>query len=79
MLGAKGHSSVLAASGLSACRPELEITEAVLIVDDEAALAILHQLWAIAVRLLAGRPEQFQFADRHRNIGQAHCRCRQAL
>ncbi len=57
----------------------LTITGAVLIVDDEAALAMLHQLWAIAVRLLAGRPEQFQSADRHRNIGQAHCRCRQAL
>jgi diguanylate cyclase (GGDEF)-like protein len=41
----------LAASGLSASRLELEITEAVLIRDDEAALAILHQLRAIGVRI----------------------------
>ena len=34
----------LAASGLQANRLEIEITEAVLIRDDEAALAILHQL-----------------------------------
>ena len=32
-------------------RLELEITEAVLIRDDEAALAILHQLRAIGVRI----------------------------
>jgi diguanylate cyclase (GGDEF)-like protein/PAS domain S-box-containing protein len=38
-------------SGLSARRLELEITEAVLIRDDEAALAILHQLRAIGVRI----------------------------
>ncbi len=37
----------LAASGLAASRLELEITEAVLIRDDDAALAILHQLRAI--------------------------------
>jgi EAL domain-containing protein (putative c-di-GMP-specific phosphodiesterase class I) len=43
--------SVLAASGLAASRLELEITEAVLIRDDEAALAILHQLRAIGVRI----------------------------
>jgi EAL domain-containing protein (putative c-di-GMP-specific phosphodiesterase class I) len=41
----------LAASGLSANRLELEITEAVLIRDDEAALAVLHQLRAIGVRI----------------------------
>jgi EAL domain-containing protein (putative c-di-GMP-specific phosphodiesterase class I) len=43
--------SALATSGLSAGRLELEITEAVLIRDDEAALAILHQLRAIGVRI----------------------------
>ena len=36
---------------LPASRLELEITEAVLIRDDEAALAILHQLRAIGVRI----------------------------
>ncbi|WP_299718401.1 EAL domain-containing protein [Tardiphaga sp.] len=41
----------LAASGLPANRLELEITEAVLIRDDETALAILHQLRAIGVRI----------------------------
>src|SRR6266705_1857079 len=41
--------AALAASGLAANRLELEITEAVLIRDDEAALAILHQLRAIGV------------------------------
>ncbi|MEH2481684.1 diguanylate cyclase (GGDEF)-like protein [Nitrobacteraceae bacterium AZCC 2146] len=41
----------LAASGLSASRLELEITETVLIRDDEAALTILHQLRAIGVRI----------------------------
>ena len=44
-------AAVLAASGLSASRLELEITEAVLIRDDEAALAILDQLRAIGVRI----------------------------
>jgi diguanylate cyclase (GGDEF)-like protein len=43
--------AALAASGLPATRLELEITEAVLIRDDEAALAILHQLRAIGVRI----------------------------
>jgi len=43
--------AALAASGLVASRLELEITEAVLIRDDEAALAILHQLRAIGVRI----------------------------
>jgi diguanylate cyclase (GGDEF)-like protein len=43
--------AALAASGLSAARLELEITEAVLIRDDEAALAILHQLRALGVRI----------------------------
>jgi diguanylate cyclase (GGDEF)-like protein len=41
----------LAASGLPANRLELEITEAVLIRDDDAALEILHQLRAIGVRI----------------------------
>jgi diguanylate cyclase (GGDEF)-like protein/PAS domain S-box-containing protein len=41
----------LAASGLAASRLELEITEAVLIRDDDAALAILHQLHDIGVRI----------------------------
>jgi diguanylate cyclase (GGDEF)-like protein/PAS domain S-box-containing protein len=44
-------ASALAASGLAASRLELEITEAVLIRDDETALAILHQLRAIGVRI----------------------------
>jgi EAL domain-containing protein (putative c-di-GMP-specific phosphodiesterase class I) len=43
--------AALAASGLAAGRLELEITEAVLIRDDEAALAILHQLRTIGVRI----------------------------
>src|SRR4030081_756517 len=43
--------AALAASGLPASRLELEITEADLMRDDEAALAILHQLRAIAVRI----------------------------
>jgi EAL domain-containing protein (putative c-di-GMP-specific phosphodiesterase class I) len=41
----------LAASGLAASRLELEITEAVLIRDDDAALAVLHQLRDIGVRI----------------------------
>jgi diguanylate cyclase (GGDEF)-like protein len=44
-------ASALASSGLAASRLELEITEAVLIRDDEAALAILHQLRAVGVRI----------------------------
>ncbi len=43
--------AALAASGLAANRLELEITEAVLIRDDEAALEILHQLREIGVRI----------------------------
>jgi len=43
--------AALAASGLAANRLELEITEAALIRDDEAALAILHQLRGIGVRI----------------------------
>jgi len=44
-------ASTLASSGLSPHRLELEVTEAVLIRDDEIALAILHQLRAIGVRI----------------------------
>ena len=44
-------AAALAASGLPASRLELEITEAVLIRDDDAALAILHQLRDIGVRI----------------------------
>jgi len=43
--------AALSASGLPADRLELEITEAVLIRDDDDALAILHQLRTIGVRL----------------------------
>jgi diguanylate cyclase (GGDEF)-like protein/PAS domain S-box-containing protein len=43
--------AALAASGLAASRLELEITEAVLIRDDDAALTVLHQLRAIGVRI----------------------------
>ncbi|MBO4223129.1 EAL domain-containing protein [Bradyrhizobium neotropicale] len=44
-------TGALTASGLAPGRLEIEITEAVLIRDDEAALAILHQLRAIGVRI----------------------------
>jgi diguanylate cyclase (GGDEF)-like protein/PAS domain S-box-containing protein len=44
-------AAALAASGLQPSRLEIEITEAVLIHDDETALAILHQLRAIGVRI----------------------------
>ncbi len=44
-------TNALAASGLPPHRLEIEITEAVLIHDDETALAILHQLRAIGVRI----------------------------
>jgi diguanylate cyclase (GGDEF)-like protein len=44
-------AAALAASGLPAHRLELEITEAVLIHDDEAALVMLHQLRALGVRI----------------------------
>ena len=44
-------AAALAASRLPARRLELEITEAVLIRDDDAALAILHQLRALGVRI----------------------------
>ena len=44
-------TSALAGSGLPARRLELEITEAVLIRDDETALAILHQLRDIGVHI----------------------------
>jgi EAL domain-containing protein (putative c-di-GMP-specific phosphodiesterase class I) len=41
----------LAVSGLSPQRLEIEITEAVLIRDDESALAILHQLRELGIRI----------------------------
>ncbi|MBR0692243.1 EAL domain-containing protein [Bradyrhizobium lablabi] len=44
-------ASALAASGLAPSRLELEITEAVLIGDDEVALSILHQLRDVGVRI----------------------------
>jgi diguanylate cyclase (GGDEF)-like protein len=44
-------AAALAASGLPARRLELEITEAVLIRDDEAALTMLAQLRALGVRI----------------------------
>ena len=44
-------AAALAASGLAPSRLELEITEAVLIGDDETALGILHQLRDIGVRI----------------------------
>ena len=43
--------NALAASGLQAHRLELEITESVLIRDDEATLHILHQLRKLGVRI----------------------------
>jgi len=43
--------AALAASGLPASRLELEITEAVLIRDDDTALAILHEMRALGVRI----------------------------
>ncbi|HMM92058.1 bifunctional diguanylate cyclase/phosphodiesterase [Bradyrhizobium sp.] len=43
--------AALAESGLAADRLELEITEAVLIRDDETALAVLHDLRGIGVRI----------------------------
>jgi diguanylate cyclase (GGDEF)-like protein/PAS domain S-box-containing protein len=44
-------TAALAVSGLAAHRLELEITEAVLIRDDEAALAMLHELRTLGVRI----------------------------
>ena len=44
-------AAALAACGLPASRLELEITEAVLIRDDEAALEVLHQLRRLGVRI----------------------------
>src|SRR5262249_37241129 len=44
-------AAALATAGLDPGRLELEITEAVLIRDDGAALAILHQLRSIGVRI----------------------------
>src|SRR5204863_7272702 len=42
---------VLAASGLSPRRLELEITEAVLLQNDEAVVTMLHQLRTLGVRI----------------------------
>jgi diguanylate cyclase (GGDEF)-like protein/PAS domain S-box-containing protein len=44
-------AGALAASGLPADRLEIEITEAVLIRDDDAALAVLHQLRDLGVHI----------------------------
>jgi diguanylate cyclase (GGDEF)-like protein len=44
-------AAALAATGLAASRLELEITETVLIRDDATALATLHQLRALGVRI----------------------------
>jgi diguanylate cyclase (GGDEF)-like protein len=44
-------AAALVTSGLAPQRLELEITEAVLIRDDEVALGILHQLRALGVRI----------------------------
>ena len=44
-------AGALATSGLQPGRLEIEITEAVLIRDDETALAILHQLRSLGVRI----------------------------
>ena len=44
-------AATLAACGLAASRLELEITEAVLIRDDDAALDVLHQLRKLGVRI----------------------------
>ena len=44
-------AAALAKSGLPAHRLELEITETILIRDDEAALAVLHQLRELGVRI----------------------------
>ena len=44
-------AAALAQSGVAPSRLELEITEAVLMRDDEAALATLHQLRALGVRI----------------------------
>ena len=48
-------AAALARSGLSAHRLELEITEAVLIRDDEQTLATLHQLRQLGVRISLDR------------------------
>jgi predicted signal transduction protein with EAL and GGDEF domain len=44
-------AAALASSGLSARQLELEITEAVLIRDDDETLALLHQIRAMGVRI----------------------------
>jgi EAL domain-containing protein (putative c-di-GMP-specific phosphodiesterase class I) len=45
-------AAALAASNIAPSRLELEITEAVLMRDDEAALTMLHQLRALGVRIV---------------------------
>jgi EAL domain-containing protein (putative c-di-GMP-specific phosphodiesterase class I) len=44
-------TSALAAAGLAPSRLELEITEAVLLQEEESTLAMLHQLRALGVRI----------------------------
>jgi EAL domain-containing protein (putative c-di-GMP-specific phosphodiesterase class I) len=44
-------ASALAASSLSASRLELEITETVLLADNEATMAMLHELRALGVKI----------------------------
>ncbi|CAN5119233.1 hypothetical protein BH10PSE9_BH10PSE9_01120 [soil metagenome] len=46
-----GVIAALAASGLPARRLELEITESTLLAENEATLAVLHQLRALGVRI----------------------------
>src|SRR5471030_3562300 len=47
--------NALAASGLPAARLELEITEMVLVQDNDGAFAILHQLRNLGIRIVMDR------------------------